>query len=732
MRSILSFSLSTLSIALFSITSATNASAKAFETIEFKPSQMDFGGVGLMQMPTGRMADEGEFSVNGTVNNEYQWYSVSLQLMPWLESTIRYTIVDDLLYSNDPSFSGDTKYTDKGIDFKLRLIEEGRYLPEVSVGVRDFGGTGLFDGEFVAATKRFGNLDLTLGMGWGYIGQSGNVTNPFCKASDKYCTRPTDYKGSGGMVDFDRWFRGPAAIYGGFEYQTPYKQLRLKVEYDSNDYSQDYPARRADIEMTQHTPWNVGIVYQLGGWGDARLSYERGDTVVAGITLATNFNELAGFWKDEPLPEPRPSAVQTLDEVNWAEISQQLESNAGYQNNQILIKDYNEVVVYGEQVKYRDRDRAEEKAVAILANQLPEEIATYHVIETKESLSVAATEMNSAQFKSFHNQESIGASSEDAKQDREVESTKAVIYFDGRERLDYSLSPHLSQSFGSAESFYLYSIGIDAAASYWLTDSVKLSSSLYFNLVDNYDKFNYITPPDGTSVPRVRTQFRAYVHDNPVWMNHLQLTWFEEYGSGFYSQAYGGYLESMFAGVGGEVLYRSLNSNWAIGADLNLISQRDPESWFGVYEQPNQTGGDYGNDYVVMDQGSTGFVTAYYMPKWSFLDSTLFKVGIGKFLAGDIGTRIDFSKQFDSGVIAGAYASFTDLSSDEYGEGSFTKGFYLSIPFDLMTVRPSGNRANFNWQPITRDGGQVLNKQYHLFDLTDARSPWYQRPSKIN
>ena len=724
----LPFSLSTITIALLT---SVNAFGEAFESSEFAPSQMDFGGVGLMQMPTGRMADEGEFSFNGTWNNDYHMYSVSLQVMPWLETTIRYTLVQDLLYSNDENFSGETKYTDKGIDLKLRLIEEGRYLPELSVGVRDFGGTGLFDGEFVAATKRFGNLDLTLGMGWGYIGQSGNTPNPFCKASDKFCTRPWDYKGSGGMVDFERWFKGPASIYGGFEYQTPYKPLRLKVEYDGNDYSQDFPVKYNVGDMTQDIPWNAGIVYQLGGWGDARISYERGNTWVAGITLATNFNDMSATWIDEPLPEPRPNNLQKLSEVDWSLISEQLENNAGYQNNKILVKDQNEVVVYGEQVKYRDREHAQERASSILANNLPDSIETYRLVETRESLKLTATEIDATRYKAVANQEYIDAKMDDATVRLTDQNSREMIYFDGRERLDYALSPHINQSLGSAESFYLYSIGINADASYWLTDKFKLSSSLYVNLLDNYDKFNYITPPDGTNVPRVRTMFRAYVHDNPVWMNHLQLTWFEDYDNGIYSQAYGGYLESMFAGYGGEVLYRPLDSNWAIGADMNVIYQRDPESWFGIYDQPTQKNADYGRDYVVMDQGTTGFVTAYYTPKWTMLDNTLFKVGVGKFLAGDLGTRIDFSKQFKSGVIAGAYVSVTDMSAEEFGEGSFTKGFYISIPFDIMTVKPSGNRANFNWQPITRDGGQVLNKQYNLFDLTDARSPWYQKPSSV-
>ena len=38
---------------------------------------------------------------------------------------------------------------------------------------------------------------------------------------------------------------------------------------------------------------------------------------------------------------------------------------------------------------------------------------------------------------------------------------------------------------------------------------------------------------------------------------------------------YGGYLESMYAGVGGEVLYRQPGSKWAAGVDLNKVQQRD-------------------------------------------------------------------------------------------------------------------------------------------------------------
>ncbi|PMG96278.1 YjbH domain-containing protein [Vibrio lentus] len=718
--------------------SSIRAEKSLFDDTEYRTSQMNFGGVGLMQMPTGRMAPEGEFNFSASFNNEYYFYNVSLQVMPWLETTIRYTQVQDLLYSggadqdcSQNSFSGCTKYTDKGIDFKLRLIEEGYYLPEVSVGVRDFGGTGLFDGEFVAATKRFGPVDFTLGMAWGYMGTSGNFTNPLCKASDKYCERPSDFKGNGGSVDFERWFKGDAAIYGGFEYQTPYKPLTLKLEYDGNDYSQDFPVVRGGVDMTQHTPWNVGAVYRFTDWGSAKVSYERGDTLTLGFDLSTNFNEMYSVWRDTETAELRPSDVETVDDIDMVALAEELETIAGYEQAQILVDD-NSIVVKGTQVKYRDRDIALKRGATVIANAVPSYIDTYKIIENDKSLELTETTVDAQAFKAAANNSYLNAQTSDATNIHELERKKSVIYHDGRERFDVSISPNLAQSFGSAENFYLYSLGLYTNASFWALNNVELSGSLYVNLVDNYDKFNYEIPSDGTDqTPRVRTLFRSYV-DDPVRLDRLQLTWFEDYGSGVYTQAYGGYLESMFAGVGGEILYRPFNQNWAIGADMTAISQRDPESWFGTFDEENQVNpDDSSRTYKVIDKGTTGFITGYYTPQWDFLSDTLLKVGVGKFLAGDIGTRVDFSKQFKSGVIAGAFVSLTDMTTEEYGEGSYTKGFYVSIPFDLVTVKPSSSRAGFTWLPITRDGGQVLNKQYNLFDQTDARSPWFQRPSSV-
>ncbi|TNY95292.1 YjbH domain-containing protein [Vibrio parahaemolyticus] len=701
-----------------------------FEAPTLQPSQSDFGGVGLMQMPTGRMAPEGEFNFSVTGSDEYLFYNATLQVMPWLETTIRYTRVASIPY--DPTFPNvDNEYTDKGIDFKVRLLKESQYIPELSLGVRDFAGTGLFDAEFLAATKRYSNsklgtFDFTLGMGWGYLGTRDTVTNPFCKASDKFCDRPSEFLSTGGTTNFDRAFKGPAALFGGIEYQTLHKPLRFKLEYDGNDYSTDYPVIQAGVDMSPHTPWNFGVLYRLG-MADFRLSYERGDTLVAGLTLNTNFNDMPSFWRDTPTPEVKDNQPEELSDVDWERVTEDLDKIAGYKQTQVFVNG-NTVSVVGEQKKYRDRNEAHEKAAAVLYNEMPTHIDTYTINERSRGLVGEQTIISKDKYRDFAEVNYITPAIEDATSTSR-EKPKGKPAYDDFERFDWGFAPKLVQTLGNAEDFYLFSVGLSGNASYWLTDNLEIGGSLYWDWYNNYDKFNYVTPPDGTTVPRVRTMFRAYQNEHAVTMSNLQLTWFQEYSNTMDQQFYAGYLESMFAGVGTEFLYRRQGANWAIGADVNVISQRDPQSYFGVYDEKWQNVPEYGRPFQVIDKGFTGFVSGYYYPQWDFLQDLMIQVDVGQFLAGDVGTQINVSKQFKSGVIAGAFASFTDLSAEEFGEGSFTKGFYLSIPFDIMTVKPSNNRANFSWQPLTRDGGQKLGRKYNLIELTDERNPWYQRPN---
>ncbi|MOA26606.1 hypothetical protein D3C78_1474130 [compost metagenome] len=130
---------------------------------------------------------------------------------------------------------------------------------------------------------------------------------------------------------------------------------------------------------------------------------------------------------------------------------------------------------------------------------------------------------------------------------------------------------------------------------------------------------------------------------------------------------------------------------------------------------------DWENTLQLADyQVATGHVTTYWQPE--FLDKVTAQISVGRYLAGDYGATVNFAKQFDSGISAGFFATFTNVSAEEYGEGSFTKGLYITIPFDLMMFKSTIDSGTISWVPLTRDGGQMLARKYGLYSQSSVAS----------
>ena len=76
----------------------------------------------------------------------------------------------------------------KAFDAKFRLIKERAYIPQIAVGFRDFGGSALFAAEYIVASKLIGNVDFTLGLGFGTI-SNRNIANPLAKLEPRFESR---------------------------------------------------------------------------------------------------------------------------------------------------------------------------------------------------------------------------------------------------------------------------------------------------------------------------------------------------------------------------------------------------------------------------------------------------------------------------------------------------------------------------------------------------------------
>ena len=92
----------------------------------------------------------------------------------------------------------------------------------------------------------------------------------------------------------------------------------------------------------------------------------------------------------------------------------------------------------------------------------------------------------------------------------------------------------------------------------------------------------------------------------------------------------------------------------------------------------------------------------------------------GKFLAKDSGIRFDFWREFYSGFRLGAFFTLTDISKEEFGEGSFDKGFYFYIPIEIFSN--TYNRRSFGWglRPLTRDGGASVIHSHPLWSVANS------------
>ena len=669
-------------------------------------TQNDFGGVGLLQTPTARMAPAGELSLNANRTEPYSRYSLSLQPLDWLEGTFRYTSITNRMYGSE-ALSGNQSYKDKAVDVKARLWQESHWLPEVALGFRDVGGTGLFSSEYFVANKRYKNLDFSLGIAWGYIGNRSDLNNPLGYLDDSFDTRPTQI--TVGDVNTNTYFRGSPALFGGVVYQTPWTPLSLKIEFDGNDYKHE-PQNNNQV---QDSPINFGAVYKLNDNIDLTAGWERGNTALFGITLHTNFvSRKAPVKSYDPPAQPLPvqAPVAPLEEVDWAAVSQQLEKNAGYKVERIAQRD-SELMVYGEQSKYFYTAKGAGRASRILDNTANDQIQWFTMVNKRYDMPVEEISVPRSTFRDVVNNEQDLVSLH-----RTTEVNRATAHYDKTlyqhkpDPFTYGFGLGYQQNLGGPDGFLLYQISAYAEGQYRFTPGTWASGGISANLLNNYDKFKY---DSASNLPRVRTDLRQYATTSDITMPALQLNKAKRLDQDLYGMVYGGYLETMYAGVGGELLYRPMGERWSIGADLNYVRQREFDQGFGL------------RDYRTV----TGHITSYTKLPFD-LDAA---VSVGSYLARDWGTTIDISREFTNGVKFGGWVTRTTASKEEYGEGSFDKGIYISIPFDEMMSVSTMSRANIAWAPLTRDGGAMLHRQYSLHTMTDGRNrdAFYENFEKI-
>ena len=723
--------------------SRTAAAAPQVEGARPRSEQLtasDWGEIGLLQTPTARMAPSGDVRLHLSHVSPYTRGTVMFQRLDWLEAGFRYSDVANRLYG--PDIAGNQSYKDKSLDLKLRLWEESANAPQVALGLRDFGGTGLFSGEYLVANKRWGNWDASLGLGWGYLGARGNIKNPltFVDSSYGYRDRTIAVAGTTSFSS-SNYFHGPTALFGGVQWQSPSNPWIFKVELDGNDYRNEPQGNNQVVR----SPFNFGAVYRYSPYVDFSFGLERGNSLMLGFTLHGSLNELhTPKTLDPVLPGVQSGAPVQLPPDGWESTAHTIERFTGWSVRSVshqagtttLVAESDGAVHLQERIDravtilHRDAPASSTRFVFQLQERgLPmsrveidrAEWVVQHTIPTPPALRLPAQQVSPGQktvpiaidpvpSPHFRHREAEGRGDpcwSASGRDMDCHIAGATRNDDGQSPswigkapgFSAEWGPSYNQILGGPDAFFLYQLGVQSKLEHRFTDSTWLTGNVDLRVIDNYDKFKYDAPSD---LPRVRTYQREYVTSSRFTMPLLQLTHVEDLGGGHYVSAYGGMLESMYGGVGAEWLYHPWQSRLSFGVDVNHVRQRD-------FRQ-NLAFRDYGIN--------TGHATVYWDTGWKDLQV---KLSAGRYLAGDVGATFDIKRVFSNGVAAGAWATKTDVSAQQFGEGSFDKGLYVTIPFDVLLPKSTGGTGNIIWNPLTRDGGARLSRRFTLDELTRQR-----------
>jgi len=684
-----------------------------------------YGITGLITVPSARVQPDGELSFGISSEEPYNRLYGSVQFFPWLEAVVRYTEGQYKAY-NPGSLQ---TWKDKGIDFKIRLLEENGSIPALSIGFSDFAGTGAYASEYIVANKMIGDFDFTLGLGWGSLGERAHIDNPFGFFADSFKTRGGGFKASalGGTLRLGRFFTGEsAAFFGGLEYFSPIPNLSLKLEYDSSMYSdavgQCYDIRNCTEDVSLDSPINIALNYGLRLSKrdniDFSLGFVRGNTVFARAVVHSNLNDIDVPKIRMGAEKLKQQTLKPYSQLNdeWKKylierIAWEL-GNAGFLLHGLTFNG-NELRAEISQGGYPQPLAAIDLSSRIVANNAPKNIDTITIINFDAGIESIRT---SIPIEKLRQSVARGALDESLIQfNNHSVLGQDAIYVENEYAypgFQWSVQPHMTGTLQHQLQFYFWQLEalINAAVSF--KKGLYLNSTYAVKIKNNFHKYKYHIP-DG-QLHHVRQDRRLYLTQGESGLRNLTLDYFFNISPNIKGRVTAGYLEWMYGGAGGEILYTPDHMKWSLGIDAWRIRQRDFDQKFRFREY----------------ETTTGFISFYY--NIPFYDMRL-ATSYGKFLGQDVGFDLDLSRRFQTGARVGGKFALTDCDSTCTGEGSFSKWVYFELPLDLFYINSSKRgKTGFSWSPLTKDQGQKLGVG-SIYELSNdmaqdfeslRRKPW--------
>ena len=281
-----------------------------------------------------------------------------------------------------------------------------------------------------------------------------------------------------------------------------------------------------------------------------------------------------------------------------------------------------------------------------------------------------------------------------------------IQWTDNNQRLTWGIGPYITHRLFNPDLPLSMETGAEIAAGYQLARGLKVSGTIRKSVLTNLTD---IKRRSNSVLPRVHSDWALY--DFAGQSGHIYdftLSYLKNLAPGLYGRAHGGLLEPFYAGIGGEILFKPAHWPIGIGLDIHRVRKRQYDMRFDLL------------DY----ETTVGHLSLYYDAGGMFD----IEVNAGRYLARDWGATTTISRKFGSGWEVGGYATLTDVPFDTFGEGSFDKAIYVSVPIDWIVSSPNRTKRRLTLRPITRDGGAQLSSARRLYrHIEHSQNASFQR-----
>lgn len=654
------------------------------------PSHNLYGLPGLVDMPTANVSPDATLSATAGVAGHQGRATLTFQIAPRLTGSFRYARVEDFSIRG----ARDGIYYDRSFDLRFQLVKETDVLPSVVVGLQDFIGTGLYGGEYLVATKEIApGLEVTGGLGWGRLG----TRHPFASTGE----RPDTDIATGGTPTTGEWFRGDVAGFGGISY-SPTNNLTFSLEYSSDSYVEE----RRFGSHEDDSPVNLGVDYRFDSGAQLSLYHAFGNSIGAQLTWHTNPRKAAipGGGESAPVPVARRAhgAAKDLGWYGMDTTGYRQSLNTAMTNDGLVLEglklEAHSATVRLRNPRYGQVPQAVGRTARAMTRTLPASIETFVIVPVVEGMALSAITMRRSDLEALEHEDNLEILARTQIADGFGRAPSA--FDDQYPRFSWAISPYVKSSAFDPEDPFRADLGIRARASFRPTSNIVISGSVTKKLAGTLDEIG--GPSGDAPIPRVRTNVGRYSAEGDPAIERLTVAHYGRPARNFYSRVTAGYLEEMYAGISGELLWKPVNSRLALGAEVNYVKPRDFDQLFGLRSSETPSG-------IIPD--FNGHVSAYY----DFGRGYHGQLDVGRYLAGDYGATVSLDREFANGWRVGAFATVTDVPFEDFGEGSFDKGIRITIPLGTISGQPSRDRSTFVIKPLTRDGGARLGVDGRLY-----------------